>query len=488
MRTFLTLLFAVGIINTIGLAQTSSNAGSVKPPNIVLFFIDDLGYADIGPFGATAYQTPNLDRMAREGRKFTDFIVSSAVCSASRAALMTGCIHERVGIRGALGPQAKIGISDRETTIAELCKQKGYSTAIFGKWHLGSRPQFLPTQHGFDRYYGLPYSNDMWPKHPDLLKLPADTAARKSTYPPLPLYDDDRVAVAEVTEKEQAQLTKQYTEQAIAFIEQNQSKPFFVYMPHTMVHVPLFASESFSGKTGKGTFADVMTEVDWSVGQILDTLSRLKLDENTLVLFTSDNGPWLSYGDHAGSALPLREGKGTSWEGGIRVPTLARWPGKIPAGTECKQLASTIDVLPTVAGLIGSPLPPLKIDGKDISPLLFGDESDKSPHQSIPCYYANNELQALRTDRWKLMFAHTSRTLAGKPGGTGGIPNPYQSEKVLPALYDLEADIGETIDVSSKYPEVVQELSTLADTWREALGDSLTKRTGTEIRPAGKIE
>ena len=320
-------------------------------PNVVVIFIDDMGYADIGPFGAMAYQTPNLDRMAREGRRFTDFHVSSAVCSASRSALITGCYHERVGFSGALGPGATIGLSANEMTLAEVCKQKNYATTCIGKWHLGHHPKFLPTNHGFDSYYGLPYSNDMWPNHPEELAQRAAGQQVKSGYPPLPLVENTKIIDAEVTGVDQTQLTTNYTERAVAFIRQHRSEPFLVYLPHSMVHVPLYVSSKFAGKSGAGLFGDVVMEVDWSVGQILDTLKEVGVDEKTLVIFTTDNGPWLSYGDHAGSATPHREGKGTAWEGGIRVPTLMRWPTKIPAGTTCDELACTVDILPTVAAM-----------------------------------------------------------------------------------------------------------------------------------------
>jgi arylsulfatase A len=462
-------------------------AAPERPPNIVVIFIDDMGYADIGPFGATGYQTPNLDRMAREGMKFTDFEVSSAVCSASRSALLTGCYHVRVGIHGALGPQSKRGISDREVTLAELCKQKGYATAIYGKWHLGHHPKFLPLQHGFDEYFGLPYSNDMWPLHPAYANLPANAVKRKQGFPNLPLIEGNKVVDSEVTGDDQAQLTTWYTEHAVSFIERNKDRPFFLYVPHSMVHVPLFVSDKFKGKSERGLFGDVVMEVDWSVGQILDALRRNGLDEKTLVLFTSDNGPWLSYGDRAGSAKPLREGKGTMFEGGCREPTLMRWPGKIPAGTVCDELASSIDILPTVAALIGASLPTHKIDGKDIRPLMFAEPGAKSPHAVFACYYGGGQLQAVRDRRWKLHFPHGYRTMAGRPGGTGGRPTKYSQAKIGLALFDLKNDVGETTDVADQHPDVVARLKKLAEPIREDLGDKLTKRKGDGIRGPGRL-
>ncbi len=456
-------------------------------PNVVVIYIDDMGYADIGPFGATAYQTPNLDRMAREGRRFTDFHVSSAVCSASRSALMTGCYHERVGFFGALGPSSNIGISAGEVTLAEICKQKNYATACFGKWHLGHHPKFLPTNHGFDTYYGLPYSNDMWPNHPEELAKIAAGKTVKSGYPPLPMVENTHIVDPEVTGEEQTQLTTNYTTRAVDFIRQHRSEPFLVYLPHSMVHVPLYVSSKFAGKSGAGLFGDVVMEVDWSVGQILDTLKDVGVDERTLVVFTTDNGPWLSYGDHAGSAVPHREGKGTAWEGGIRVPTLMRWPTKIPAGTTCDELACTVDILPTVAAMIGAELPKHKIDGHNILSLMTEGTEAKSPHETMPCYYANDELQAIRDSRWKLVLPHQYRTLGGKSGGKGGIPAKYETKPVGLELYDMKNDRSETKNVAQDHPEVVARLQAAAEGWRNELGDKLTDRKGAGIRPHAEL-
>ncbi len=452
-------------------------------PNVVIIFIDDMGYADIGPFGAKSYPTPNLDRMAREGRRFTDFHVSSAVCSASRAALITGCYHERVGFSGALGPAANIGLSANEMTLAEICKQKNYATTCIGKWHLGHHPKFLPTNHGFDSYYGLPYSNDMWPNHPDDLAKRAVGQEVKSGYPPLPLIENTKIIDAEVTGEDQKQLTTNYTERAVDFIRKHRAEPFLVYLPHSMVHVPLYVSSKFAGKSGAGLFGDVVMEVDWSIGQILDTLKEVGVDEKTLVIFTTDNGPWLSYGDHAGSAAPHREGKGTAWEGGIRVPTLMRWPTKIPAGTTCDELACTVDILPTVAYMIGAELPNHKIDGHDIMPLMLGTAGAVSPHETMPCYFANDELQAIRDPLWKLILPHQYRTLAGRPGGSGGIPAKYEQVNVGLELYDMKIDRSETTNVAQDHSDVVARLQAAAEFWRADLGDKLTSRKGLGIRP-----
>lgn len=455
-----------------------------RPPNFIVIFIDDLGYADIGPFGADAEFTPHLNRMTQEGRKFTDFVVSSAVCSASRAALMTGCYHRRIGIDGALNHTANHGINTDEVTLAEIAKQKNYETAVFGKWHLGHHRKFLPLAHGFDEYFGLPYSNDMWPWRPDY--IPGEGKIRPNS-PTLPMIRGNEVVDPDVTSDDQRQLTKQYTEHAVDFIRRNREKPFFLYVPHSMVHVPLFTSQEFAGKSGRGMFADVIMEVDWSVGEILKTLADCGIDDNTCVVFTADNGPWLNYGDHAGSAKPLREGKGTEFEGGIRVPTVMRWPGKIPADSVCDELASTIDLLPTFAAMIGAELPAHPIDGKDIRPLMFGDDGAKSPHEAFYCYFADGELQAVRDRRWKLHFPHKYRTLAGKPGGTGGVPVQYSQAETGHELYDLKNDVGESKNVIAEHPDVADRLEKHAEVARAQLGDRLRNRQGNLVRKAGQL-
>ena len=472
---FLSLLAALVAIQT-------GHAADDSPPNVVLIFMDDMGYADIGAFGAEGYETPHLDRMAAEGRKFTDFYVTQAVCSASRAGLLTGCYNVRVGILGALGPSAKHGLNADEMTIAEVCKQKGYATACYGKWHLGHHKEFLPMQHGFDDYFGLPYSNDMWPYHPGVRHLPMEERLKK--WPHLPLIDGNETINAKVTPKDQEQLTTQYTEHAVEFIEKNKETPFFLYVPHSMVHVPLYVSDKFKGKSGSGLFGDVMMEVDWSVGQILDALRSNGLEENTLVIFTSDNGPWLSYGDHAGSASPLREGKGTMFDGGCRESTLMWWPGKIPAGSVTDTPAMTIDILPTVAKLIGAELPDHTIDGKDIWPIIAGEEGAKSPHEAYYFYYGS-QLQAMRMGDWKLHFPHGYRTMAGQPGGTDGIPTNYSQAKIGLELFNLREDIGESKDVAAQHSDLVKKMQTMAEAMREELGD--TKRKGSGAREPGRL-
>ncbi|HQU47407.1 MAG: arylsulfatase, partial [Planctomycetia bacterium 21-64-5] len=420
---------------------------AAPPPNIVLVFADDLGYGDLGCYGAQGYRTPNLDRLAKEGVRFTDFYVAQAVCSASRAALLTGCYSNRVGILGALGPKDRHGINDDETTLAELLKGRGYATAIFGKWHLGHHPQFLPTRHGFDEYFGLPYSNDMWPKHPET-----------RAFPDLPLIEGEKPIELN---PDQSQLTTWYAEHAVRFIERHRERPFFVYLAHNMPHVPLFVSDKFRGKTPRGLFGDVIEEIDWSVGRVLETLARLKLDERTLVIFTSDNGPWLSYGDHAGSAGPLREGKGTSFDGGVREPCLMRWPGKIPAGTVCHEPAMTIDLLPTLARLAGASVPDDRIiDGLDIWPLISTQPGAKSPHDAL-YFYWGGELQGVRSGRWKLHLPHAYRSLAAG-GGHGGLPSKYEQRRIELSLFDLESDPGETKNVAAEHPDEVRRLKSLA--------------------------
>lgn len=447
---------------------------TVERPNVVILFADDLGYADLRCFGGQTMVTPHLDAMARQGRRMTSFYASQGVCSASRCSLLTGCYNVRVGILGALGPGAAICLNTEEVTLAEVLKPRGYHTAIFGKWHLGDRDSGLPQHHGFDEYFGLPYSNDMWPYHP---------TARN--FPPLPLLENGRTIKANVTADDQRLLTKWNTEHAIDFMRRNQSEPFFLYLPYNMPHVPIYASEEFEGSTGKGLYHDVIAEIDWSVGEIRRFLQDAQLDEKTLVIFTSDNGPWLSYGNHAGSAGPLREGKGTAWEGGVREPTIACWPGQIPAGSVSNEMSATIDLLPTVAYLTGADLPPRKIDGKNIWPLLAGDASQRTPHTSYNFYWGQ-ELHAVRSGAWKLHFPHAYRSLDGKPGSDGQ-PSPYKTLRCGLELYNVEDDMGESQDVAAMHPEVVKRLEKLADQARSELGDTLTNTAGKELRPAGKL-
>ena len=447
-----------------------------RPPNFIIVLADDLGYADIGSFstrqGAARPRTPNLDRMAAEGVRLTSYYTAQAVCSASRMALLTGAYPNRVGIQGALNHTATHGINAAETTIAEALKQRGYATAVFGKWHLGHHKPFLPSQHGFDEYFGLPYSNDMWPRHPQ----------QKDFYPDLPLFDGDAIVERD---PDQSQLTRRYTERAVSFIERNRNKPFFLYVPHTMPHVPLFASEKFRGTTPGGLYGDVIAEIDWSVGQILDAVKRASLDDQTLVIFTSDNGPWLSYGNHAGSQGSFREGKGTTFEGGTRVPFVARWPGRIPRGALGQLPAMNIDLLPTIARLAGAPLPAERIiDGRDIWPLLENRRNAEAPHDAF-YFYWGKELHAIRSGRWKLHLPHPYQSL--EASADDGRPGKYARTEIELSLYDLEADPGESTNVAGANPDVVKRLLEYAERAREDLGDSLTGRTGRNVRPAGQI-
>jgi arylsulfatase A len=371
-------------------------------------------------------------------------------------------------------------------TLAELCKRQGYATAIFGKWHLGDRRRFLPLQHGFDEYYGLPYSNDMWPRGQRGEQLPPD-AGRKKEYPPLRMFEGNKVVDDEVTPEDQTQLTKSYTKHAVDFIDRHHAEPFLLYVPHSMVHVPLYVSKEFEGKSGAGLFGDAVMEVDWSVGEILGALKKHGLDEKTLVIFTADNGPWLNYGNHAGSAGPLREGKGTMFEGGYREAFVMRWPGQIPAGTSCDQFCSTIDLMPTVARLLGEAMPSDRIiDGHDIWPLMADEPGAASPWDVFYCYY-DNELRAVRDQRWKLHLPHQYRTLAGKPGGRDGYPVQYSQATIGLELFDLENDVGETKNVAAEHPDVVARLSAAAEKARDDLGDVLTGRKGKNVRPPGRV-
>jgi arylsulfatase A len=453
-------------------AESTALCQPAALPNFVIIFADDLGYQDIRPYGARQIRTPNLDRMASEGIRFTDFYVAQPVCSASRAALLTGCYPNRIGILGALNPESKHGIHANELTLAEVLKSRGYATAIYGKWHLGHHPQFLPTRHGFDEYFGLPYSNDMWPQHPDPTRA----------FPDLPLIDGVKTIE---TNPDQSNLTTWYTEHAVRFIERNKTGPFFLYVPHNMPHVPLFVSDKHRGKSGQGLHSDVILELDWSVGEILKALKKEGLDEKTLVIFTSDNGPWLLYGDHAGSALPLREGKATTFEGGVRVPCVMRWPGRIPAGTVNREMALTMDLLPTLAKLSGAEVPKDRIiDGKDIWALISSQPGAKTPHEAF-FYYWGQHLQAVRSGKWKLHFPH-SYTKPEPPGG-GSKPGKYANKDIGLELFDLEKDVSEGRNVATENPELVKRLQALAERAREDLGDSETHRQGKNVRPAGQL-
>ena len=457
--------------------SATGDAPSAKLPNIVIVFTDDQGWADVGYQGAAGFATPAIDRLARAGRRFTDFYVAQPVCSASRAALLTGCYPNRLGIHGALGPASPIGIHADETTLAELCKSRGYATAIFGKWHLGHHPEFSPVRHGFDEFYGIPYSNDMWPGHPENPKVWGD----------LPTLEGERIVGFNT---DQRRFTGDFTRRACQFIERNarEGRPFFLYLAHPMPHVPLHVSASYAGSSEQGTYGDVIQEIDASVGAVYATLESHGLAENTLFVFTSDNGPWLSYGNHAGSVGPLREGKGTTFDGGVRVPCVMTWPGTIPADSVCDEPAMTIDLFPTIAELIGADLPAHPIDGMNILPLIVGEAGAESPHDAYYFWYHEGDLQALRAGRWKLHFPHGYRSMEGRELGRDGVPGKYDYRREIGlALFDLSVDIGESVDVSAQHPDVVEQLTALANAKRAELGDRLTETEGTDVRAPGRI-
>ncbi|MFH6602637.1 sulfatase [Maribacter algicola] len=481
-RTFKKLRNIFFIIN-IGLVLSckdkTENVPEKKPvpPNVVLIFTDDQGYQDVGVFGSPNILTPNLDKMAADGVKLTNYYSAQAVCSASRAGILTGCYPNRIGIHNALGPGNTHGINDTETTLAEMLKAKGYKTAIFGKWHLGHHEKFLPTRHGFDEWFGIPYSNDMWPFHPQQGPI--------FNFPDLPLYENETVID---TLTEQSQLTTQITERSVDFINRNKDNPFFLYVPHPQPHVPLFVSDKFRGKSERGLYGDVIMEIDWSVEQIIKALKKNGLEENTIVIFTSDNGPWLSYGNHAGSALPLREGKGTAWEGGQREPFIIKYPAKLKAGQVINTPIMAIDILPTIAEVTNAELPMKIIDGKSVWRVLTG-ESIESPQEAYFFYYRVNELFGVRYGKWKLYFPHRYRTMDGQEPGKDGQPGEYRMVDLEEIeLYDLSNDIGETNNVADANPEVVAKIKVLANDIRSRLGDSLLELEGSETREPGRLE
>jgi len=394
-----------------------------------------------------------------------------------RAGLLTGCYPNRIGIHGAFMPNSKRGLNIAETTIADMLKENGYQTGIFGKWHLGDHPDFMPNNQGFDEYFGIPYSNDMWPLHPQQGPI--------FNFDPLPVFENETIID---TLTSQALLTTQITERSIDFIEKNKDRNFFLYIAHPQPHVPLFVSDKFKGKSARGLYGDVIMEIDWSVGQVLASLKENNLDDNTLVIFTSDNGPWLNYGDHAGSAYPLREGKGTALEGGQREPCIIRYPNKIKPGRVIDVPMMTIDILPTIAHVTGAELPTTTIDGKDVWDVWTGD-ADESPHEAYYFYYHVNELHGIRYGKWKMYFPHKYRTLNGREGGKNGLPVAYDYNTIDDIeLYNLDSDIGETTNVAANNPEVVTKIKSLATKIRAELGDALVAKKGTGTRTAGILE
>lgn len=458
------------------IVRPSSSQQKQSTPNIIIILMDDMGYGDLECYGGFAYHTPHINQLAVQGMRFTHFYSAQAVCSASRAGLLTGAYPNRIGISGALFPWSVIALNPEEETIAELLKTKGYKTGMVGKWHLGQQEPYFPLQNGFDEFLGLPYSNDMWPVDYDG-KLVTDTANKRSRYPMLPLMDGNKKIREIKTLDDQAELTTIYTERAVKFIKANKSRPFFLYFAHSMPHVPIAASSKFKGKSGAGLFGDVMEEIDWSVGEIMKTLDEQGLSKNTLLVFTSDNGPWLTFGNHAGNSGGFREGKGTAWEGGQRVPCIFRWPGKIPAGTICNNIAANIDLLPTIVNICKAPMPVRKIDGVDIGSLL-SQTKNANPRNEFVYYYDANSLKGIRKGKWKLVFPCRSQTYKKTLPGADGWPGKGASDSVSLALYDLSTDPGETEDLQEKFPEVVKELTTLANMYRKELGDNLTNEKG----------
>lgn len=427
----------------------------MRPPNIILVNCDDLGYGDCGCYGSCANHTPHIDRCAREGMRFTDFYMPSPLCSPSRGAMMTGCYPPRIGFglfdgRGVLFPGQAVGLDQKETTLGSLLKKAGYATKMVGKWHCGDQPAFLPDKHGFDDYYGLPYSNDM---------------GRQATYPdrpPLPLLRNSEVIQQQ---PDQAGLTERYTEEACRFIRTHAHHPFFLYLAHMYVHLPIFLTDTFRRQSTNGAYGGAVACIDWSLGVLMHELSELGLDRDTVLIFTSDNGSRAR--NEGGSNAPLRGHKGQTWEGGMRVPCIVRWPGTIPANTVCRRLATAMDFLPTFARMAGTALPeyPL-IDGKDISPLL-SDPHAPSPHTAF-FYYKKNTLEAVRQGKWKL--------------------HVRKDDEPLHALFDLENDAGEQHDLFATHPAIVRSLRARLDTCARELGDDASGMEGTGTRPIGRVD
>ncbi|MBQ6576219.1 MAG: sulfatase [Bacteroidales bacterium] len=445
--------------------------------NIVLINLDDVGYGDFSYNGAYGYTTPNIDRLAAEGVRFTHFLAVQPISGASRAGLLTGCYPNRIGFAGAPGPDSKYGINPDEMTIGEVLKQKDYATAIFGKWHLGSQRQFLPLQNGFDEYYGLPYSNDMWPYHPQQGEV--------FNFPDLPTIDGNDVVGYNL---DQNKMTTDYTERSIKFIKKNRKKPFFLYLAHNMAHVPLAVSDKFRGKSEQGLYGDVMMEIDWSVGEIWRTIRELGLEDNTLLILTSDNGPWTNYGNHAGSAGGLREAKATTFDGGNRVPCIMYWKGVTHAGTTCNRLASNIDLLPTFAEIAGAPLPKNKIDGVSVLSLIKG-EAGANPRESFVYYYNKNDLEAVTDGMFKLVFPHRYVTYGAYAPGNDGQPGKLTNLELTDMqMFDLRRDPGERYNVITLYPEEAMKLMRIADEKRLELGDNLRRMKGTERREPAWID
>lgn len=437
--------------------SSSSLRAADKAPNVVVIFLDDSGWSDFHPFGDPPYPTPNVQRLASEGCRYTNFYVPQAICSASRAALLSGCNPCRTKVVGAHGPNER-GLDPKYATMGEMLQKSGYRTAVFGKWHIGDQPDTRPWARGFDESCGLMYSNDMWEFHPENPKY-------WSRFP-LQFWENGKVKVDRMTPQHQPMLTTWYTEHAVDFIKRSsaEKKPFFLYLPHSMPHVPLFVSDKFKGKSGKGLFADVQMEIDWSVGQVMQALRDGGVEKDTIVLFTSDNGPWTSYGNHAGHT-PFREAKGTSFDGGTRSACIVRYPGKIKAGSVSDRAWCTIDILPTIAHLTGAKLPDNPIDGRNVWDLIRGAKGATNPHE----YYAfstRDTFEAVMTGdgRWKLHLPHQYRTLI--KAGMDGAAGKYEQRTIETSLFDLQADRFESTNVAAKYPEVAARLQAIADRHR----------------------
>lgn len=444
--TFCILLFTVSACGDPAVLPEATPG----PPNLIFIMVDDLGYGDLSCYGSTRIHTRHLDRMATEGLKMTNFYAFPS-CSPSRAALMTGCYPPRVGIPDVIGPpgvpwtkNVQYGLNPAETTLPEVLKTAGYATGMVGKWHLGHWKETMPNNQGFDSFFGLPYSNDMLPER---------------GYPDLLLYDNEKTVAIN---PDQALLTGWYTEKSLEFIRENQDTSFFLYLAHSMPHVPLFVGDAYVDLSRQGLYADVVEEIDGSVGSILAELKTLGLDENTLVVFTSDNGPWLTYGNYAGSAGPFREGKGTTYEGGMRVPMIARWPAEIEGGNISHRATSLTDVLPTFAALSGAELPATKLDGQDVSELLTNFRHPAAaPNEAPFCYYRSGNLDAVRVGNWKLHVPHSYRFV--KQVADDGERGSYAYESTGLELYDLQGDAAEKYNVAEKFPEKTAKMKALIE-------------------------
>src|SRR5260221_1604324 len=449
-------------------------------PNVVLIMMDDMGYGDTEPYGMTGINMPVFNRLSREGTRFTHYNAAQPICTASRAAILTGCYSNRVGMPGALLPGDRRALNPDEQTIASLLKDHGYVTGMFGKWHLGNAPAVWPTHYGFGTFYGIPYSHDIWNRD-ESGNLITDKKDMRYHWPALPLIEGDKVVSSITSHDHLSMLLTNLTERSVQFIKQNKNKPFFLYLAHPMPHVPIAPSARFRGKSEMGPFGDEIMEINWSITQILNTLDEEKLTNNTIVIVTSDNGPWLKYGDNAGSSGGLREGKATSWEGGTRVPMWMRWPGKIPAGDVNSGLMVNIDWLPTIIAATGAKMPNKPIDGLNFLPFLTG-KKQTDPREVFYYYFGRNNLEAVRYKNWKLVFPHPSYTYAEFTLGKGGKGGGMGIVQVPMALYDLAHDPGEAYDVQKNYPEIVEKLKDLAEKAREDMGDDLTHREGKNLR------